>query len=391
MVRNIFILVFVITLPMMANIGKIVAIKGDAQIIRDDKKIIAKLGSLVLKNDELSTKDNTKLQLLFNDNTVITIGKNSKFKVNEYLFDESKDSYEASFGLLKGTFRTITGKIGKVAPSKFKLNSKTSSIGIRGTHILSRMAIVGDRIVCVEGEIIITHLKSGKTIILKAGEFVDVSADSDVLKAQKLTQKDIEFLDIDTRFLMNEEKEVKLEKLGLLVETPESVGWGVWNENPKEVEDLFLSNVEQGFSNVTDPDIIINATHTATYTGKVSGSHYTASANVGSYINNANNVLNMDINFGTDNITADFSAEYFNTVAGSISTDTVNGITGTVNADGSGFDLLGPNGAIGGSGTWGGTGTGTFSGPGGEYISGDLNLDDGNTEKIEATFDATSN
>jgi len=387
MVRNVLILCFIAIMPLMANIGKIVALKGDAVIVRDSKEFNVQVGTTILKSDEITTKDESKLQLLFNDNTVITIGKNSNFKVHDYLYDAKNQKYEVKFGLLKGTFRTITGKIGKIAPNKFKLQSKTSSIGIRGTQILSKMAVIGDRIVCIEGEIIVTHLKTGKTVIIKAGEFVDMNAGDTDFKVQKLTPQDIEGLDEDTRFLIN--KEIQLKDFDVQIAESNSIGWGVWNEDPEDIEEVFLSDVEQSIDLETDPNYIINATHTATYDGKVSGAHYTAGVKSGDYINNSNNTFSMTVNFGTNNISADLSAKYIN--GGVLMTDTINNITGTVKADGSGFDILGPNGVTGYSGIWGGTGSGTFSGSAAEYVSGDFNFDDGYGEESKGTFDATSN
>lgn len=387
MVKKLFILAFLVAFSLFANTGKIVAMKGDATIIKGSEQIDAKLGSEIAKNDELKTGKNSKLQLLFDDNTVITIGNNSHFKVNEYLF--SDNNVQAEFGLLKGTFRTITGKIGKVAPSKFQLKSKTSSIGIRGTQILSKMAIQGDRIVCIEGEILITHLASGKTIILKAGEFVDVSAKNDTLEVQTLTQEDINDMDENTRFLIEDEKEADLEDLGVVVANNENTGWDEWNEEPDDVGGLYDDPSQQGIPE-TDPNFVINATHTATYTGKISGGHYTYGTLVGSYLNNSANSFSMDVNFGTRDITnGSMSAQY--TDGASILEDSVSGITGTVKADGTGFDIVGPAGTSGMSGTWGGTGSGTFSGAQAEYISGDFSFDDGNTEEMKGTYDASSN
>ena len=47
----------------------------------------------------------------------------------------------AKFKMKSGVFRAITGRIAKVAPEKFKLRTKTATMGIRGT-IFS--GIVGD-------------------------------------------------------------------------------------------------------------------------------------------------------------------------------------------------------------------------------------------------------
>jgi len=382
MVKNTLILILILSSTLMANIGKIVALKGDLTIVRDSNTLIGKIGSEILKADEILTKENAKAQLLFNDNTVITIGKNSVFKVKEYLFDDSNKEYKTNFELLKGSFRTITGKIGKLAPHKFKLNSKTSSIGIRGTQILSRMAVIGDRIVCVESEIIITHIKTGQTIIIKAGEFVDLSEETTSLQAQTLSQKDIERLDQDTRFTTDDERDVQLNNLGVTVNDSKNESWGEWNKESDEVEILYTDSGSQSVSGETNPQVIVNATHTAIYSGKISGTH--TNGDTKTIYNNSANKFIMTLNFGTRNITGGKVEGASD--AGSFNYD----FKGTVKSDGTGFNLTQTaNGFT--APTVNGTGTGNFLGSSGNIVKGDLSFDDGyGTNTVEANFTATS-
>ncbi|WP_164970002.1 transferrin-binding protein-like solute binding protein [Arcobacter sp. CECT 8983] len=199
---------------LFAEVAKVVALKGEAYIKRGDSNIILKLNSLLEKNDIIKTKESTKLQLLFKDETIITIGKNSTLAVNDYIFDEQKKEYKAEFGLLKGTFRTITGKIGKIAPDKFKLKSKASSIGIRGTQILSNMEISGDTIFCTEGTITIVSNFTGETITINAGQYVTVK-EGEPMSVQDFDSKTIQETDKETKFLNDEEKESALNKFGV--------------------------------------------------------------------------------------------------------------------------------------------------------------------------------
>lgn len=390
MVKNSLLIFLFLATSLMANIGKIVALKGDVTIVRDNTQVIGTLGSVILKEDELLTKDNAKAQLLFNDNTVITIGKNSIFKVKEYLYDDINKEYATNFELLKGTFRTITGKIGKVAPDKFKLNSRTSSIGIRGTQILSRMAVVGDRIVCIEGEILVTHLKTGKSIVIKAGEFVDLNLDTQTLKAQKLQFEDIKNMDENTRFTLEDDKNVNLEELGVTVSEPENVAWGEWNTEAEDTSASFAGPNAKGIGSETTPEIIVNSKHTATYKGKIDATHYQYDAaggtwvDKGKYVDNSTNEFQMTVNFGTRDIT---NGVIKGETSGGSSVNITN-ITGTVKADGSGFDL--------GNGDWNanpttGSGSGSFYGTNGEIVKGTYSYKDQyGDQKSEGNFNGTS-
>lgn len=212
--KKIALLFLTLSTLLFAQVAKVVALKGDATVQRNNSNISLEVGSTLEKNDVIQTQDGTKLQVIFNDETIITIGKNSTFAVNDYIFDEQNKEYKAEFGLLKGTFRTITGKIGKIAPNKFKLKSKSSSIGIRGTQILSNVQISGDTIFCTEGTITITSNITGETITINAGQYV-VIREGEPMSAQEFDTENIGETDSDTKFLNEEEKESALNEFGV--------------------------------------------------------------------------------------------------------------------------------------------------------------------------------
>jgi hypothetical protein len=91
------------------------------------------LGMELQNHDKIKTSDNSKAQITFEDNTVITIGKNSLFEIDDYLYNSTNESH-ANFNVISGTIRIMSGKIGKVAPERFKVITKTATIGIRGTN-----------------------------------------------------------------------------------------------------------------------------------------------------------------------------------------------------------------------------------------------------------------
>lgn len=168
--KIIFILLFISNFLLANNVGKIVSFNGEASILRENQTILVDKNSVFQKNDTLNTKENTKLQILFLDDTIISVGQNSILKINDYLFEE-KDS-KAEFTMAKGVFRTITGKIGKIAPENFKLETKSASIGIRGTQIITAIEDNNEKIFCTEGQIEIINNETKDSVIINKGEFV---------------------------------------------------------------------------------------------------------------------------------------------------------------------------------------------------------------------------
>ncbi|MFA7090912.1 MAG: FecR domain-containing protein [Arcobacteraceae bacterium] len=154
---------------LFANIGKIAVSKGEVNIIRNNASIKASNDFILEKSDQIKTGADGKVQLIFTDNTVITIGAKSTLNVNEYVFDEQNKKAEANFNVVEGTFRTITGKIGKANPEKFKLLTKSASIGIRGT------IFGGDEnsVFCEDGEIGVES--NGVKVFVKKDQIITTS------------------------------------------------------------------------------------------------------------------------------------------------------------------------------------------------------------------------
>lgn len=157
---------------LFASIGTVTSLEGKATIQREGKNIIALAGIEIEKKDIVSTELNSKLKITLIDNTIITIGKESTLNIEEYIFDNIKaDNSATELNFVKGAFHTITGEIGKINPSKFKLKTKSASIGIRGTEIYGDENIV----ICTSGIIDVTSF--GITSIVPSGNYIETFID----------------------------------------------------------------------------------------------------------------------------------------------------------------------------------------------------------------------
>jgi VCBS repeat-containing protein len=151
-----------------ASIGTITSLEGKATIKRGEESLIALLGNEIEKKDIISTQENSKVKITLNDNTIISIGKESTLNIEEYVYDTTTPSdSKTELNFVKGAFHTITGQIGKINPSKFKLKTKSASIGIRGTEIYGDETSVA----CTKGIIEVTSF--GVTYIIPSGNFID--------------------------------------------------------------------------------------------------------------------------------------------------------------------------------------------------------------------------
>ena len=187
MLKKLLLLFFILFLDLFAGVGKITALKGEAYLFRDKETIKLSLGEEILKNDLLETKKSARLQIFFEDETVVTLGQKSTFKVNDYLLNKDKSNLDFKF--LRGAFKVISGKIGKLNKNKFKLSTKGASIGIRGTQILLELGSEKETISCLEGAIDVTILSSLEKIFLKTGESLSLDLKSSKVSVNKLNSK----------------------------------------------------------------------------------------------------------------------------------------------------------------------------------------------------------
>ena len=167
-----------------ADIGKVTVVKGDASVERDVKIIKAHNNMGLLKQDVVETAQG-RLQMHFNDNTVISLGRESRFVIKEYLYEEGSEEVVAVFSIEKGFIKTITGAIGKVMPELFVLETSTTKITPHGTIWSVEVNDDSEIYKVSEGRVTLAfndglerkvELLAGETALLKKGSKGDVTS-----------------------------------------------------------------------------------------------------------------------------------------------------------------------------------------------------------------------
>ena len=111
-------------------------LKGNAHIVREGKELAIGVGTKVLEKDKIITQASSSVGLIFKDNTRVSVGSNSEFTVEEYMFNLSEKKEVFTTNLSKGSLECVTGLISKINPKAFQLKAKTATMGIRGTHFI---------------------------------------------------------------------------------------------------------------------------------------------------------------------------------------------------------------------------------------------------------------
>jgi hypothetical protein len=91
-------------------------------------------GGSIYPGDLVETGSGTRAVLAFRDDSRITLGAATRFRVDNFIYDE-KNASEGRFlvSLLKGSVRALTGLIAKANNRNVGFSTATATIGVRGT------------------------------------------------------------------------------------------------------------------------------------------------------------------------------------------------------------------------------------------------------------------
>jgi len=205
-------LFLLLTLNTFASIGTIMVSNGDAKVKRAQKMLTVKNGMDILKGDEIITKKKSRVQVMLDDDTVVTIGPDSSFSFLNYFFDGSKKS-TIKMQANRGFFRSVTGKIGKIAPERFQVKTKLATIGIRGTDFSAQLGTHTTSYICNRGEITLTFSDMQKSVVagekmllhldgMRVKQMSNAAVKKDA-KANKVLEKHIKQINLDASHLAN--------------------------------------------------------------------------------------------------------------------------------------------------------------------------------------------
>jgi hypothetical protein len=117
-------------------IGQAVWVKGTlkAELPRAETRVLARR-SAVYEHDTLTTDSTSTGEIVFTDNSVMTLRENSTIEIDKYRHGKSSPEKDDAFivNVAKGGFRTITGAISKNNPGGYKAATPVATIGVSGT------------------------------------------------------------------------------------------------------------------------------------------------------------------------------------------------------------------------------------------------------------------
>lgn len=113
--------------------GKIELVEGEVTVYDKAKKARrVAVGEVVQEGEGIVTGRDGELHLNMEDGGFIAVRPNTRMNIVAYRA-EGDDKDKSVFSLLEGTFRSVTGWIGKFNPRSYQVRTPTATIGVRGT------------------------------------------------------------------------------------------------------------------------------------------------------------------------------------------------------------------------------------------------------------------
>jgi len=158
--------------------AKLVSVQGAIHALEANRtRRLLVDGASVYSGETVETSPGAKGVLVFRDDSRITLGPNTQFRVDNFVFD-AKNPKEGSFlvSLLQGSLRALTGVVGKSNNRNVRLNTPTAVIGIRGTGLdMDCAAVESCNFFTWLGSIEVTQNGQTTTQVLEAGQGLFVS------------------------------------------------------------------------------------------------------------------------------------------------------------------------------------------------------------------------
>ena len=155
--------------------GAVAEIDGDVFAVLDGAERMLEENGAVFSGDRISTREDANVLLRFLDETTLALGEDGEVTIDEFVFSPGAGG-AFSATMAKGVFRYLSGQIAARDPNQVDLTTPFGTIGVRGTHVLTRVGDGPDLIILLEEDApkrppVIQVSNSGGAVVIDQPEF----------------------------------------------------------------------------------------------------------------------------------------------------------------------------------------------------------------------------
>ena len=150
--------------------GKITRVQGKVNVSRGGQPRQAVVGMRVNPGDMIQTESDGRVKILMSDNTILSLGSKSQFRIRNYRHDTRTRQTTADYSLVYGRGRAMVPKGMGIKDMRFSTPSAVA--GVRGTELIFEYdpSTGKTTITAVDGTVTITNPNDpSQTITLTSG------------------------------------------------------------------------------------------------------------------------------------------------------------------------------------------------------------------------------
>ena len=157
------------------HVGVVATLKKEVVGTLDNNSRKLSVSSDVFHDELIETKAGASSQILFLDQTALTLGPNSRVVLDEMVFDPATGTGSVVLNLVSGVFRFASGTLDS---RSYTIRTPVSNIGVRGTGLLILVSPSGGTMVLlIEGGVEITDINGVRELLTRPGSYSIVGAD----------------------------------------------------------------------------------------------------------------------------------------------------------------------------------------------------------------------
>jgi hypothetical protein len=147
-----------------SDIGTITRLQNSATVTREGRILELQVGAAIKENDGIKTGDDARVEVTFVDGTKLTIGANGIVVIDKFIFDPDDGVGAMLLRVLLGSFRFITGNIGRLERKQIEAQTRFGVIGVRGTDFWAGPSQNVYGVFLLDGAISVTNSAGGRVL-----------------------------------------------------------------------------------------------------------------------------------------------------------------------------------------------------------------------------------
>jgi hypothetical protein len=121
--------------------GRVKVASGAASIVSQGQSRPVQVGEIVFESDVLRTGSDGRLAVVLKDETRLSLGPDTEVAVARFAFEPAESRLALALRVVQGAISFVSGRIARLRPDAVQIETPTSVIGVRGTHVLVRAGL----------------------------------------------------------------------------------------------------------------------------------------------------------------------------------------------------------------------------------------------------------